>query len=54
MKLTIVVTEVKNLGLLGKIVGGTIGFCMDGPVGAVAGAWIASGSSDGGADHGGA
>ena len=35
------------MGMLGKIVGATIGFCVGGPVGAAAGFWIAEGGTNG-------
>ena len=35
------------MGILGQMVGATIGFCVGGPVGAAAGIWIAEGGTNG-------
>ena len=35
------------MGMLGKMVGATIGFCVGGPVGAAAGICIAEGGTNG-------
>ncbi|MDE0742100.1 MAG: hypothetical protein OSB59_05895 [Candidatus Poseidoniia archaeon] len=36
-----------KMGMLGNIVGATLGFCVGGPAGAVAGVWVANGGTDG-------
>mgnify|MGYP001020403727 FL=1 len=35
------------MGMLGNIVGATLGFCVGGPAGAVAGVLVANGGTDG-------
>ena len=35
------------MGMLGKMVGAKIGFCVSGPVGAATGIWIAEGGTNG-------